>query len=62
LYYNPNIYPESEFIKRAAEQRDFLNAVKTKHPVSIIVEEHRPSNFMTLSRDLRICRRAASGA
>jgi predicted adenine nucleotide alpha hydrolase (AANH) superfamily ATPase len=52
LYYNPNIYPESEFIKRAAEQRDFLNAVKTKHPVSIIVEEHRPSEFYDIIKGL----------
>ncbi len=52
LYYNPNIYPESEFEKRAAEQRDFLNAMETKHPVSIIVEEHRPSEFLDIVRGL----------
>jgi predicted adenine nucleotide alpha hydrolase (AANH) superfamily ATPase len=52
LYYNPNIYPESEFMKRAAEQRDFLEAFVTKRPVSIIAEEHRPSEFYDAVRGL----------
>ena len=45
LYYNPNIYPESEFTKRVSEQREFLSAIKTEHPVSLIVEAHRASAF-----------------
>ncbi len=52
LYYNPNIYPESEFTKRAAEQREFVNAVRTKHPVSVLIEEHRPSEFDDAVRGL----------
>ena len=45
LYYNPNIYPESEFNKRVTEQRDFIHSYKTKYPVSLIIEEYRPSEF-----------------
>ncbi len=45
LYYNPNIYPESEYEKRVLEQRGFVNNFKTKHPVSIIVDDHRASDF-----------------
>ena len=44
-YYNPNIYPDSEYEKRVAEQQELIRAVKTRHPVTMITEEHRASEF-----------------
>lgn len=36
LYYNPNLYPDSEFAKRSAEQRRLIDEMKTVHPVSFM--------------------------
>ncbi len=52
LFFNPNIYPESEFTKRVTEQRAFISAMKTKHPVQIIVEDYRPSEFYDIASGL----------
>lgn len=32
LYYNPNIYPEAEYLKRKAEQLRFIDALNFKYP------------------------------
>ena len=36
LYYNPNISPYSEYLKRKEEQIRLINTIKTKYPVDII--------------------------
>lgn len=36
FYYNPNLYPDSEFAKRSAEQKRLIKEMKTLHPVSFI--------------------------
>ena len=36
FYYNPNIYPESEYTKRILEQQTLIGEMKTKHPVSFV--------------------------
>ena len=33
FYYNPNIYPESEYTKRILEQQTLIGEMKTKHPL-----------------------------
>lgn len=33
LYYNPNIYPETEYLKRKAEQKRLIETVAYKYPV-----------------------------
>ncbi len=45
LYYNPNIYPESEYKKRAAVQQQLIAQMKFKNPVKLIIAEHRPAEF-----------------
>jgi predicted adenine nucleotide alpha hydrolase (AANH) superfamily ATPase len=45
LYYNPNIYPESEFIKRAAAQQKLVSSAEYTNPVELTVAEYRPSEF-----------------
>ncbi|MCQ2479838.1 MAG: epoxyqueuosine reductase QueH, partial [Clostridia bacterium] len=35
LYYNPNIYPESEYYKRLQEQIKIINNMPFKNPVSL---------------------------
>ena len=36
LYYNPNIYPESEYSKRIIEQQTLIGEMDTKYPVQFI--------------------------
>lgn len=45
LYYNPNISPEEEFIKRAEEQRRLVSEMSFKHPVSVVVDNYDPQEF-----------------
>lgn len=35
-YYNPNIYPHQEFIKRLEEQKRLLSLIEPKYPVQLI--------------------------
>ena len=36
LYYNPNIYPEEEYIKRKQEELKYIEILKNKNPATII--------------------------
>ncbi|MBR5127050.1 MAG: epoxyqueuosine reductase QueH [Roseburia sp.] len=36
FYYNPNIYPEEEYHKRAEEQRRFIEQLPVKYPISFV--------------------------
>ncbi len=46
LYYNPNIYPESEYLKRLSEQKWFINTFPVKNKVSIINTTYNESDFL----------------
>ena len=46
LYYNPNIYPESEYQKRLEEQKWFINAFPVKNKVKIIDSIYNESEFL----------------
>ncbi len=45
LYYNPNISPEEEFLKRAAEQQRLVSEMSLKNPVSVVVDDYDPTEF-----------------
>ena len=45
FFYNPNIYPESEYEHRAAEIAGFINRFPVKHEVRLISENYDPSKF-----------------
>lgn len=45
LYYDPNIYPEEEFRKRAEEVRRLINEMPFKNPVSLVVDDYDPEEF-----------------
>lgn len=44
-YYNPNIYPEEEYRYRAKEQREFLDKIPQKYPISFIEGHYEPQEF-----------------
>lgn len=45
LYYNPNISPEEEFIKRAEEQKRLVSQMPLKNPVSVVIDHYEPKEF-----------------
>ena len=46
IYYNPNIEPLDEYIKRKNEQIKFINEFKGKHPVKFIDADYDNEDFM----------------
>ncbi len=51
-YYNPNIYPDAEFEKRAEEQRRFIEMLPAKHPVSFVQGEFEKDKFFEAVKGL----------
>lgn len=52
FYYNPNIYPEEEFLKRAAEQKSFIERLPVKYPISFVEGAYEKERFYELTRGL----------
>lgn len=50
LYYNPNIYPESEYIKRLQEQIKIINNMPFKNPVSLMPCDYDENEFLTAAK------------
>lgn len=45
FYYNPNIFPESEYAKRLNEQRELISKMNFKNPVSFIPGDYDKDKF-----------------
>ncbi len=45
LYFNPNISPEEEYIKRINEQRRLIAELPVRNPVSFVEGRYEPSEF-----------------
>lgn len=45
FYYNPNLYPDSEYERRVSEQKRFISEYNTKHPVEFCTTDFLPSEF-----------------
>ncbi|MDO5717625.1 MAG: epoxyqueuosine reductase QueH [Tissierellia bacterium] len=45
LFYNPNIYPKSEYIKRADEQEKIIRNLKTINKVDFSIEDYIPEKY-----------------
>lgn len=45
LYFNPNISPEEEYIKRVGEQKRLISELPVRNPVSFIEGRYEPSEF-----------------
>ena len=52
LYYDPNIYPEEEFKKRAEEVRRLISEMKFKNPVALVVDDYDPDEFFNAVKGL----------
>ncbi len=52
LYYNPNIYPESEYSKRIIEQQTLIGEMNTKYPVQFIAGNYDKEKFYEMAKEL----------
>ncbi len=52
FYYNPNIYPASEYNQRAAEQQMLIRKLKTVHPVAFMEGIYDPEKFYRMAEGL----------
>ena len=56
LYYNPNIYPETEYEKRKAEQKRLISEMETKYPVRMLDCDFESERFDEMAKGLEDCR------
>ena len=52
FYYNPNIYPEEEYYKRAAEQQMLIGKLETVHPISFMEGIYDKERFYHMASGL----------
>ncbi len=52
LYFNPNIYPPSEYERRAAEQESLISRMTFVHPVTMMTGRYEPDEFYRAARGL----------
>ena len=49
FYYNPNIYPESEYTKRIVEQQKLIRDMKLRYPVSFLAGKYDKEKFYEMT-------------
>lgn len=52
FYYNPNIFPESEYTKRILEQQTLIGEMDMKYPVSFIAGNYDKEKFYEMAKGL----------
>ena len=52
FYYNPNIYPESEYSKRIVEQQTLISSMKVKHPISFAAGNYDRERFYRMAEGM----------
>ncbi|MCF0130754.1 MAG: epoxyqueuosine reductase QueH [Pseudobutyrivibrio sp.] len=52
FYYNPNIYPDDEYIHRVKEQKEFINRFPAKNKVSFIEGDFDKDRFYKICKGL----------
>ena len=52
FYYNPNIYPESEYSKRIIEQQRLIDELQVRHKISFVAGEYDKDRFYEMVKGL----------
>lgn len=52
VYYNPNIYPKTEYDKRFKEIDKVLNQISVKYPISVLEVEYDSEKYDDISKGL----------
>lgn len=55
FYYNPNIFPESEYSKRVEEQRRFISEYPFSEKIKLIEGDYEPEKFFELAKGRENC-------
>ena len=50
LFYNPNLYPESEYFKRAEEEKRLIESLPAKNKISLEICDFDPDEFYNAVR------------
>ena len=56
FYYNPNIYPEEEYIKRVEEQRHFIERLPVKHKIEFVEGAFEKDRFYETVKGYEDCK------
>ena len=54
LYYNPNIYPKEEYLKRKQEQIKLINNIKTKNKLDFLDIDYDYNEFKEFTKGLEL--------
>lgn len=60
FYYNPNIYPDTEYDKRVLEQKMLISAMNSKHPIQFVAGAYDKEKFYTMAKGLEEVREGGS--
>lgn len=52
FYYNPNIYPESEYVKRVAEQQQLIEKMQARYPIHFQEGVYNREDFFAVTSGL----------
>lgn len=52
FYYNPNIYPESEYTKRILEQQTLIGQLKSKYPIFFMAGAYDKERFYAMAEGM----------
>ncbi|MBD7913429.1 MULTISPECIES: epoxyqueuosine reductase QueH [Clostridium] len=52
FFYNPNIYPEEEYLRRVEEQKKFISSLNTKYDINFIIGKYDTESFYAISKGL----------
>jgi epoxyqueuosine reductase len=55
FFYNPNIYPYEEYLKRVQAQKRIVSLLPVIHPVRLIIPDYTPDEFLSAARGLEGC-------
>jgi predicted adenine nucleotide alpha hydrolase (AANH) superfamily ATPase len=52
FFYNPNIYPKEEYLRRVEEQKKFISSLDTKYDIDFILGKYDTESFYNISKGL----------
>lgn len=52
FYYNPNIFPDEEYVKRVAEQKQFIEKFPSRYPISFVEGAFDKDSFYRVTKGL----------
>lgn len=55
MFYNPNIFPESEFVKRENELKRLIAQMNSKNPIKTVVPPYDPNEFFNVTKGYEGC-------